>query len=71
MQLEDVEILMRAETQDWLTAHREHDPVQLALCNKSNVNLPPVVYSQLKIVQKAAVKLPSWVAAGCIIPGRA
>ena len=71
MQLEDVKILMRVETQAWLTAHREHDPVQLALSNKSNVNLPPVVYSQLKIVQKAAVKLPSWVAANCIIPGRA
>ncbi|MFK7970394.1 MAG: hypothetical protein AB8F95_08510 [Bacteroidia bacterium] len=71
MRLEDVGILKRADVQAWLTAHRNEDPVQLALSRDRNADLPPIVYSQLKIIQKAVAKLPSWVANSCIIPPRA
>lgn len=71
MELEDVGILMRADVREWLTAHQADDPVTLAMSKKNNANLPPVVYSQLKIIQKAETKLPKWVENGCIIPARA
>lgn len=70
MQLGDVEILTRPDTRAWLMAHRNEDPVVLALSRKDNVNLPPVVYSQLKILKKAVKKLPHWEAAGCVFTER-
>lgn len=70
MELGDVQILTRPDTRGWLMAHRNEDPAVLALSKKDNVNLPPVVYSQLKILKKAAKKLPHWEAAGCIFTER-
>lgn len=71
MEEEEIGILQQEDVKTFLRIHlQEADPAHLALTQKDNAKWPALVYSQLKIWQKAQKKLPSWVEAGCIFTTR-
>jgi hypothetical protein len=70
MTTELLETLTQPAYAAWIEAHLGEDPSALAL-RYPKTEIPAPVFSQLKYLQKAARKLPSWYAARCILPPRA
>lgn len=62
----DVNILISSELRDTIEANLDRDPVQIALDRK--VPYAALVASQVKYLQRARTKLPSWYATRCVLP---
>ena len=66
---EQFELLMSGEVREAIRRNRERDPLEVAL-DKRIVH-PSLVATQVKYLQRARRKLPSYAAAECILPPRA
>lgn len=66
MTLEDIGILMRDDVRSLVEDNLGRDPLQVAL--DKNIPYASLVSSQVKYLDKARVKLPSYYAARCMIP---
>ena len=65
MTQEDLDILLRDDVRRTITENITSDPVQVALCVKPYGAL---IATQVKYLQRAKTKLPSYYSSGCIIP---
>ncbi len=64
-----LEILLSEEFRESVATHAERDPLEVALDKR--VAHASLVATQLKYRQRARLKLPSYLRAGCILPPRA
>jgi hypothetical protein len=71
MTLQDFFALTAQEVGEFIEKNLDQDPSQLALDQRNNAILSPLVFTQLKYLQRSRKKLPSYSAARCIIPPRA
>lgn len=69
MTYEEFQTLCREEVQTAVKANRRRSPVEVALDGR--VPEARLVATQVKYLQRAVQKLPSYVEAGCILPPRA
>ena len=65
----ELEMLLSPRLREVVSQHIDSDPRQIALDKK--IPHSQLVASQVKYLQKARKKLPSFYRAGCILPGRA
>lgn len=66
---EEYELLMSGEVREAIRRNRERDPLEVALDKR--VAHASLVATQVKCLQRARRKLPSYAAAECILPPRA
>jgi hypothetical protein len=71
MNKEDFDFLTQKQVQALIEANLEVDPQAFALSQKNNVDNRAIVPSQIKNLQKARKKIPSFYRARCIIPDQA
>ncbi len=71
METEELAILTAEETREWIRANMAMDPAKVAFQYPGGGLPARLVASQIKTLQKAYQKLPSWTNAGCILPPRA
>lgn len=69
MTLEELEILTGDDARALVRENIGRDPLQVAL--DKNIPHAPLIASQVKYLQKAKAKLPSYYDAGCVIPSLA
>lgn len=69
MTIEDIHILMRGDVRAMVKDNMDRDPLKVAL--DKNIPYASLVSSQVKYLNKARTKLPSYYVAGCIIPSLA
>ncbi len=69
MTLEEFRLLCSAPVREAIAANRDRDPLAVALDRR--IPEARLVATQLKYLARAATKLPSYAAAGCILPPRA
>lgn len=69
MTLEEFRLLCSAPVREAIAANRHRDPLAVALDRR--VPEARLVATQVKYLNRAATKLPSYAAAGCILPPRA
>lgn len=67
MTINDIEILIQPSTSEAIEDNLSCDPARVALSKK--IANPSLVASQIKYLQRARTKLPSYYAARCIFPG--
>ncbi|MEL7534274.1 MAG: class I SAM-dependent methyltransferase [Bacteroidota bacterium] len=68
MSLEDWEILTHDKIRALIEANKETDPIRFALTHSNNEFPLALVSTQLKSLQKARLKLPSWYNVSAILP---
>ncbi len=68
MSLEDWEILTHDKIRALIEANKETDPIRFALTHNNNAFPLALVSTQLKSLQKARLKLPSWYKISAILP---
>ncbi|MEM6343113.1 MAG: class I SAM-dependent methyltransferase [Bacteroidota bacterium] len=68
MALEDWEILTHDKIRALIEANKETDPIRFALTHNNNEFPLALVSTQLKSLQKARLKLPSWYKVSAILP---
>lgn len=61
----DIQTLLRPDVREQIAVHLNDDPTKVALSLREN---GPLVATQIKYLQRARTKLPSYYAAQCILP---
>ena len=71
MNTEDFQLLTQPEVLDFVEQNLRKKTIDLALSRRGNGQFPPLVYTQIKNLQKSEKKIPSFFAARALLPSRA